>query len=688
MIRKLLVTVVLLLSALPLSLNAAVQSVEIGDFVYDLVTYVATSGNEAVIVGLRPGYQPSGTLRIPSSVEYEGQTYSVVGIGWGDWSSHEMDSPAIDACQGITSVYIPKTIEFIADHEFASCPNIEKYIVEDGNKYYKTIDGSLIELHSNDVCYFFRYPSAATAHTFVVPSSTTYISPWAFSSNTHLKTLYIVGEQTLATGWQLGNRSITEIDASNHQPKYTMEDGALYSDTRLITYCPGNENDSFTPREGTNNIGPGAFCNAPLRHVTIPESVISFASNWTFRGSDIETLTMLATCDSGVGRQEFRDCTNLKELTVGPDDNGMVDIGESAFAGCYNLEKVNLAPGVRKLSIGEYAFYDCQSFEGLPLTSTMKVDKLKGYAFYGCGAMTSFSFTTLNSIDELGYQFAGTGLTQVNWPSALTSVPQGCFQNCRDLIKVSLKMTTSKIGRYAFAGSGLTAISMMGANSYYSESFLDCPALNRIYFPLNDNATSMVYWSIPFITGNSHVIVNNPKITDLSRQMASTSTTLYISAVTGGVSIGNGWKELYVPGRAAQLYSNITSSPVKEMYSYETYPEDGAVAISNLIPGIKITSVTIEGVETTLENGRYVAPGVSIQGDEMHVVVNYTVSGNPMTSTYRYAYAGLDDLHSDPEKSVAEKWYNLNGLEVDREHLSPGIYVIIRDGKASKTVVK
>lgn len=689
MIRKLLVGIVMSLLALPVSLNAAVQSVEIGDFKYDLMTYATSSENEAVIVGVSPGFQPSGTLRIPSSVEYNGLTYPVVGLGWGDWSSHEMDSPVIDAYPGITAVYIPKTIEFIADHEFANCPNIEKYIVEDGNKYYKTIDGSLIECHQNDVYYFFRYPSAATAPMFAVPSSTSYVSPWAFSSNIHLKTLYVVDEQTLSTGWQLGNRSIVEIDGSYHVPKYTMEDGAVYSYTRLIAYCPGNEKESFTPREGTTNIGPGAFCNAPLRHVTIPESVVSFASTETFRASDIETVTMLSTFPDGVGRQEFRDCKNLKEFTIMADADGQAAIQEGAFAGCCNLETVNLAPEVKKLSIGKYAFYGCQSFVGLPLTSTMKVDNLEGYAFYGCESMTSFSFTTLKGVDELvGYQFAGSGLTQVNWPSSLTSIPKGCFKDCKNLVKVSLKMTTAEIGQYAFAGSGLTALSMMGTKSYHADCFLDCPALNRVYFPLNDNSTSLVYWSIPFIADNSHVIVNNPKITDLSRQQASTSTTLYISAVTGIASIGNGWKELYVPGRAAQLYSNLTSSPVKEMYSYETFPEEGAVAISNLTPGIKITSVTIEGVEATLEGARYVAPGVSIQGDEMNVVVNYTVSGNPMTSTYKYAYSGIDDIQTDTEKPLTEKWYNLNGVEVDREHLTPGIYVRISDGKASKTVIK
>ena len=41
---------------------------------------------------------------------------------------------------------------------------------------------------------------------------------------------------------------------------------------------------------------------------------------------------------TSVAREAFRDCTNMKEITV---SEGVETIGENAFLGCYNLETIN-----------------------------------------------------------------------------------------------------------------------------------------------------------------------------------------------------------------------------------------------------------------------------------------------------------------------------------------------------------
>ncbi|MBQ2167900.1 MAG: leucine-rich repeat domain-containing protein, partial [Prevotella sp.] len=66
------------------------------------------------------GYaQPEGDLVIPTFVEYENTTYTVVSIGFN----------AFDACYGITSVELPNTIRRIEAEAFMDCTGLSSSFV-------------------------------------------------------------------------------------------------------------------------------------------------------------------------------------------------------------------------------------------------------------------------------------------------------------------------------------------------------------------------------------------------------------------------------------------------------------------------------------------------------------------------------------------------------------------------------
>lgn len=246
-------------------------------------------------------------------------------------------------------------------------------------------------------------------------------------------------------------------------------------------------------------------------------------------------------------------------------------------------------------------------------------------------------------------------------------------------------MATTKLRLSAFAGSGLTALSMMGVRDWYGSAFENCPDLMRLYFPVTDSEKYVNYSNVPFTVDNAQVIVNNPNIENLDDQEAKYGADLYLSMVKGGVTVGNGWKRVYVPGRSADLYRNLTSSEVVEMYSYETYPEEGAVVIKALAAGVKIKSVIIEGREATNDGNRYYVEGLTVSDDRMNVIVNYTVANNPMTSYYEWIYTGIDNLN--PDADTDEVWYNISGLRIDKDRAAPGIYIVVKNGRTSKVTV-
>lgn len=382
-----------------------------GKFIYNFAYFGVNTYREAIIVGTEPDFNPTGTLILPDSVKYEGKNYPVVMLGKGDYG--EQYPSVIKGFDGITAVRIPLPLRSIANKEFINCPNIDHYEVAEGNTHYKTDNGSLIEYAYDDEWQFFRYPSAATANTFCVPAEYEDIAAYAFAANNHLKELQLVGDQSLWTGWQLGNRCIERIDTSNHRRNYSFENGALYWGNELLSYCPGNVADSFTPRVGTIEINYGAFCEAPIRTIIIPEAVTKLGSKMTFMNSDIENLILPENRPlTEVGEAEFAGCRNLKTVALGYDATGTLDIRTNAFLGCENLETVTISPETKNIEIWYYAFMNCRSLLAFPATTKMKITSCESHAFAGCEALTSFPFACLQEIDDQeagGHQFEEAG---------------------------------------------------------------------------------------------------------------------------------------------------------------------------------------------------------------------------------------------------------------------------------------
>lgn len=643
-------------------------------------------------MGVEPDFNPTGSLYIPDSVCHDGRSYAVVMVGNGNYGDEY--PPAIDGLVGVTEVHIPATIRTISNKEFVNCPNIQRFVVDPANTNYATDNGSLLQKRYDGDWDFVRYPSAATARSFCVPAKYANIRAYAFAANNHLKELQLIGDQYLWIGWQLGNRCIESIDVTNHNRNYTFEKGALYWGNILEAYCPGNAVENFTPCEGTAEIDDGAFCEAPVRKIVIPETVSRVGQSRTFMNSDIEVLELSeGKYLAQIGESEFAGCKNLKSISLGGNSAGTLSIYTNAFLGCESLESVTIDPATRKIDIWYRAFMNCTNLSEFAVASKTKITRLDRYAFAGCESLATFPFANVQNIEDevyAGYQFARSGLTEVNWPPSLTAVPPGCFENCRNLKKINLKMTTKSIGASAFAGSGLQGLSMMGVGDFYSNAFDGCPNLVRLYFLINQQLSTVNYWNVPFAMQKSQVIVNNPNVYGLDRQKAEYGTDLYLSMVKGGIKFGEGWRTVYVPGRAADLFRNLTSSPVVEMYSYDTFPEEGAVEIGNIAAGVKIKSVIIEGQEALNTGTRYYVEGLVITGDKMSVTVNYTVANNVMNSTYDWVYpdlSGIDGVAS-PGLNEPATYYNLSGYPVDSSSLSPGIYIRVQNGRSQKITVK
>lgn len=135
------------------------------------------------------------TCNIPSSVKYEGRTYSVTSIG----------NDAFDECKSLTSITIPNTIKSIGGHAFCNT-NLTTVTIPEGVQVIKD--------HAFKRC--------ESLESVFLPNSVTSIERAAFEVCYNLKSITIPNQITTIRDWTFGecplletviiSSSVTEIE--------------------------------------------------------------------------------------------------------------------------------------------------------------------------------------------------------------------------------------------------------------------------------------------------------------------------------------------------------------------------------------------------------------------------------------------------------------------------------------------
>ena len=185
---------------------------------------------------------------------------------------------------------------------------------------------------------------------------------------------------------------------------------------------------------------------------------------------------------SGTGAMTSHPWTasEVKKVVI---EEGVTNIGSSAFAGCSELTSVIIPENV--VNIGDYAFQDCKKLAEITIPNG--TIKLGEYVFYNCTALKDIQIA--DSVTSLGYSV---------------------FSGCSSLIEITLP-------------KGLTTLLSADSHNYDSRGqFYGCYSLKRVIFP--DDITSISYYSVPSSTSAQLIV----------RAGSTTATTL--SKLTNGNS--------------------------------------------------------------------------------------------------------------------------------------------------------
>ena len=400
----------------------------------------------------------SGDVVIPSTVTYDGTTYSVTSIREG----------AFYGCSGLTLVTIPNSVTSISNGAFIECSGLISINVASGNTHYSSIDGVLYNYVQDTLI---QCPVAKTSVT--IPNSVTSIGESAFEYCSRLTSVTIPNSVTSIGGFAFdGCSGLTSVSIPNSVT--FIGSNAFWGCSGLTSVTIGN---SVTSIEYMAFYG----CSG-LTSVTIPNSVTSI-ENYAFSGCSGLTSVSIPNSVTSIGGRAFEDCSGLTSVSIG---NSVTSIGSYAFRGCSNLTTLN------------FNAINCQDFD---------------YAYAPFGGT---SLTTVNigdSVQRIPANFVRgcSGLTSVTIGNSLTSIGDRAFYECLNLSSlISLATVPPTIGNEAFPYPNICTVTVpCGSLAAYTAS----TCYWSVYFPqritagfpfeLNISANDSTLGTVVITTGES-----------------------------------------------------------------------------------------------------------------------------------------------------------------------------------------
>lgn len=321
----------------------------------------------------------------------------------------------------------------------------------------------------------------------------TEIGRCAFSHNEHITKVVIPqGVKTIYAMAFYGCKNLKEVVIPNSVTRIGYEAFSDCTSLKNICIPEGVQEIEYLAFEGCKE----------LEYIQLPTTLTAVGHN-AFLGCGKLSLGILynynhTICFGCVGNPDV--CP--KELVI---EDGVVEIGSSAFQDCKQLESVSLPESLK--IIGELAFAKCWSLSSINIPKT--IEKIGDNAFSECDSLNASSITIASQKTCMGWKGEWSecpkkivipegvttiaedafrncsNLVEVVFPSTLEVIEESAFESCEGLIELHFPDSLKKIGNSAFEecynlkrvtfGSGLQEIEY--------DAFKECKSLDGIVFP-------------------------------------------------------------------------------------------------------------------------------------------------------------------------------------------------------------
>lgn len=314
-------------------------------FIAGGIKYNVLSENTVEVTSNGYGYY-SGDIVIPASVDNEGKSYSVIGIGNFAFSGcRELTSVVIPQsvtrigdiafsyCDGLVSVTIPSSVTICLSNAFQNCKNLVQICVEAGNSTFDSRENcnAIIETSSNTLIIGCK--------STVIPNSVTAIGAEAFHDCKELTTISIPSSVTMIYEAAFSYAGLQSVSIPNSVIQ--IEDYGFASCGKLETVVLGSGMTRLSKYsfEGSSNI-KDMYCYT---------SQVLSASSRSFNNTSMKNATLHVPADlveSYKVTEPWNGFGNIVPLTDNdpkPTGIGMVHSSRSKANNYYDLQgrKVN-----------------------------------------------------------------------------------------------------------------------------------------------------------------------------------------------------------------------------------------------------------------------------------------------------------------------------------------------------------
>lgn len=332
--------------------------------------------------------------------------------------------------------------------------------------------------------------------------------------------------------------------------------------------------------------------------------------------------------------------------------NGVTKIGEGAFMGCPNLEKLNFSYATSLDTIKDSAFKNCTALKKIVWPSTNNVQYLNWRVFTGCTSLKEFrvpkNVKWLNN-----YLFEGcTSLKCVTLPASLENIYGNAFYGCSALTDVCITGKSDEWAAVNIYNDDGSNTALVNATKHF-RSYGGMLGDNVIYCSETDDSGNI----ITTVSGTG-ATYNYAEVDNLSPLYSETMKTLVVDE--GVTSLGT-----YVFRRCYRLNTVTLPSTLTSIGSCAFY--DAAISGGVYYNGTKANLTAI-----TYNSNGYNSPllNAPLYGGKCGSNVNYYF--NPSTKTMTISGEGA---MTDFATQAAVPWYGYMN-QIQNLVIEPGVTTI------------
>lgn len=199
----------------------------------------------------------------------------------------------------VRTISIPSTVENIEENAFFLTMELEKFVVDEKNKVFKSIDGVL---HDRSGKKIVRYPQGMNGVSYYLEDSVEEIGYQAFSCTKNLQAITFTG-----TLKKIGNKA---FEFCNNLENLMLPGSVEVIGERAFQYCK------------------------KLKSAMLSRSIVVIGDCAFYNCSSLETISVPKSVEH-IGNLAFANCQKLKSVIV---QENISFIGDGAFVGCPEIE--------------------------------------------------------------------------------------------------------------------------------------------------------------------------------------------------------------------------------------------------------------------------------------------------------------------------------------------------------------